>query len=155
MTQLRKFRDDVSNYFDEVERGIGKRGSTFTDVDAITHDKDTGRFLFREFKREGEELVPAQRWVLAALAHLPGCLVWFVRQRADGRIGWAQFGSGRPEAVITVDEYRAKLARWWSSAPGMTPAEVEEFCEQAVKADEINWSLGGAARRPDPLRKPA
>lgn len=30
MTQFRKDPSAISNYFDEVERGIGKRGSTFT-----------------------------------------------------------------------------------------------------------------------------
>ena len=98
MTQLRKHRDAISNYFDQIERGIGKRGSTFTDVDAVSHDGDTRRFLFREFKQDGERLDPAQRWVLRELAHLPGCTVWFVRKRDDGRIGWAVFGSGRPRS---------------------------------------------------------
>jgi hypothetical protein len=37
----------------------------------------------------------------------------------------------------------------------MTPEQVDEFCERAVKADEIRWSFGGVARRPAPTRKPA
>lgn len=117
MTQLRKFRDSISNYFDEVERGIGKRGSTFTDVDAVTHDMDTGRFLFREFKEQGEELDKAQRWVLEALAGLPRCTVWFVRRVDAGFIGWAQFGSGRSEEIISEHEYRRRLSAWWEDKP--------------------------------------
>ena len=122
MTQLRKHRDAISNYFDVLERGIGKRGSTFTDVDAVTHDGDTGRFLFREFKQDGEPLHPAQLWVLRELAHLPGCTVWFVRKRSDGRIGWAAFGSGRTEEVITAAEYRRRLQCWWENRrePGVS-----------------------------------
>jgi hypothetical protein len=121
MTQLRKFRDAISNYFDDLERGIGPRGSTFTDVDAVSHDAPTKRFLFREFKHDGEDLSKAQVWTLRELATLPGCTVWFVRRRDDGWIGFAVFGSGQAEEAITVEEYRRRLAAWWTNeaiAPG-------------------------------------
>lgn len=117
MTYLRKFPDAISNYFHEIELGVGKRGSTFTDVDAVSHDGETRRFLFREFKQDGEALCKAQRWVLSDLACLPGCTVWFVRRLDSGLIGWAQFGSGRPEVPITVTEYRRLLACWWNAEP--------------------------------------
>lgn len=117
MTQLRKFRDDISNYFDDLERGVGKRGSTFTDIDAVTHDYETRRFLFREFKREGEPLDKAQRWVLSALAGLVNCEVWFVRRLENGLISWARFGSNVRAVVITPSEYRRLLACWWQSEP--------------------------------------
>lgn len=151
VTQLRKFRDAVSNYFDEIERGIGKRGSTFTDVDAVSHDKDTGRFLFREFKIDGEPLTRAQRWTLSELATLPRCTVWFVRRRDDGRIGWALFGSGRQEIVISVEEYRARLQCWWNSRAYIEPVavvlapDVEDLDDATlITADDINW--GGVKR---------
>lgn len=115
MTQLRKFRDSISNYFDEIERGVGHRGSTFTDVDAVSHDAQTRRFLFREFKEDGEALDKAQAWTLRELAGLPRCTVWFVRRRDDGLIGFAVFGEGQPEREITVAEYRARLLRWWNN----------------------------------------
>ena len=135
MTQLRKHRDAISNYFDQLERGIGKRGSTFTDVDAVSHDGDTQRFLFREFKQDGERLDPAQRWVLRELAHLPGCTVWFVRKRDDGRIGWAVFGSGRREEAITEADYRRRLQGWWDNQPYEAPAPNGH----ELAASEIAW----------------
>lgn len=114
MTQLRKFRDSISNYFDNLERGIGKRGSTFTDVDAITHDADTKRFLFREFKEPTELLDKAQHWTLTELAGLPRCEVWFVRRMDGGLIGWYRFpATADDEVVITEAEYRELLAGWW------------------------------------------
>ncbi len=115
MTQLRKFRDSISNYFDEIERGIGKRGSTFTDIDACSHDLDTHRFLFREFKQPGEGLDKAQRWILRDLANLPGCTVWFLRRLDLDRIDFGHFGSGRRAEVINVFEYRRRLACWWAN----------------------------------------
>ena len=135
MTQLRKFRDSISNYFDEIERGIGKRGSTFTDVDAVSHDKDTGRFLFREFKEAQEPLHKAQVWVLRDLATLPRCTVWMVRRIDHQHIGLGVFGSGRPEERITVDEYRRRLAAWWH---GPEAAVVD--VSTPVEAHEIQWS---------------
>ena len=115
MTQLRKFRDSVSNYFDEIERGIGKRGSSFTDVDALSHDGDTGRFLFREFKVEGEPLDKSQEWTLTDLSWLDKCTVWLVRKRADGMIGWAEINAegATPEEPITVREYQRRVKQWW------------------------------------------
>jgi len=142
MTQLRKFRDAVSNYFDDIERGIGKRGSTFTDVDAVSHDMDTKRFLFREFKVQGEELSTAQRWVLRDLAELPRCTVWFVRRLDNHMLGWAQFGSGRYEETITVDEYRRRLAQWWAgehiTSVTALPA-LAAAVETPLTAEDITW----------------
>ena len=139
VTQLRKFRDSISNWFDEIERGVGKRGSTFTDVDAITHDKDTKRFLFREFKRKGERLDKAQRWVLSDLAGLPGCTVWFVRKEDDDHVGWARFGSGLKEQVITVPEYRIKLAHWWANKSDSSAVIVPLVPQRALTANDISW----------------
>lgn len=121
MTQLRKYRDSISNYFDALTQGLGKRASSFMDVDAVSHDKDTGRFLFQEFKQEGEALHPATRMVLRELADLPKCTVWFVRRLDNGCIGWAQFGSGHVEEVITEQEYCARFRRWWNDEPPTEP----------------------------------
>lgn len=135
MSQLRKFRDAVSNYFDEIERGIGPRGSTFTDVDAVSHDAPTKRFLFREFKNGMEPLDKAQAWVCRDLATLDRCTVWFVRRRDDGLIGFAVFGSGQPEAEITVDEYLDHLRRWWNNQPEPVLSEDALLDLEIMRAD--------------------
>jgi hypothetical protein len=122
----------ISNYFDDLSRGIGKRGSSFTDIDAISHDKDTGRFLFQEFKNPREHLHPAQRLVLRELAYLPRCTVWFVRRLGENQIGWAQFGSGCRERVISEAEYQELLRRWWYP-------DSASLAAGAVDASEIHW----------------
>lgn len=114
MTQLRKFRDSISNYFDELEKGIGKRGSSFMDIDAVSHNADTGCFLFREFKEDGEPLGKGQRWTLRALSGLPRCTVWLVRRLNGGMLGFAV--SGKPEEVISEEEYRRRLRLWWGGS---------------------------------------
>ena len=135
MTQLRKFRDNVSNYFDDIERGIGKRGSSFTDVDALSHDGDTGRFLFREFKVDGETLDKAQEWTLTELSWLDKCTVWLVRKRADGMIGWAVFRAEgvTPEKPITVREYQRRLKQWWFPEREVAQRSAEQ------KTAAIRW----------------
>ena len=135
MTYRRNDPDRISNYFDRLERGIGKRGSSFIDIDACTHDADTGRFLFREFKREGEPLDKAQRWTLAELARLPRCTVWFVRILPEHRIGWAQFGSGLREEVITESEYQQRFRSWWNNEH-----VVKKIADDSeVTAGDIQW----------------
>lgn len=116
MTQRRNDLDAISNYFDSVLRGIGHRGSSFTDVDALTHDGATGRILVQEFKRASESLTEGQRRALQGLASVaPKQLqVWYVQQLPDGNLKWAQFGSGRYAEVISLDEYREKFRRWWA-----------------------------------------
>lgn len=122
MTQLRKHRDAISNYFDELESGIGKRGSSFTDIDGVSHDGDTDCFLIREFKLKDELLDKAQRRTLQALARLPNCTVWFCRKLPHGRIAFGQFGSGRRAEVISEDEYRHRVSCWWNGVdPASTP----------------------------------
>ena len=120
MTQLLKFPDAISNYFDRILRGIGKRGSSFSNVDAISHDGDTHRFLVQEFKTEYERIQPGQHWMLRDLAALPQHFtVWHVVKRDDGAIGFAEFGSEL--RVITVDEYRARFTAWWADQPFSEP----------------------------------
>ena len=113
MTQRRNNRDAISNYFDKIEKGIGKRGSSFTDVDGMSHDRDGHKFLFREFKENGELLDAHQREALCALARLPNCTVWFLRKRGGGFIEFGVFGSGKLAEIITEEEYRSRLRVWW------------------------------------------
>jgi RimJ/RimL family protein N-acetyltransferase len=113
VTQYRKYPDALSNYFEQIERGCGKRNSTFTNIDAVSHDLDTNRFLFREFKNSCEPLTKGQRWTLEALAHLPGCTVWIVRLAGPGEIGFEHVTRQRPEEVITIPEYRRRVHGWW------------------------------------------
>lgn len=124
MTQFRKHPDAISNYFDALLQGIGKRGSSFMNMDAVTHDKDTRRFLFMEFKQPGEPLHPATRMVLRDLACLPRCTVWFVRRIDGGLIGFAVFGSGKREEVISEREFCERYRRWWSNEP-LTAADIK------------------------------
>ena len=117
MTQLRKFPDDISNYFDEIEKGIGKRGSSFSNLDAVSHDGDKPeRFLFREFKHESEDLDPAQKWALEGLARLPRCTVLVIRKLNSGIIELSVFMPKRNKwhkKTITVSEYQSKIKHWW------------------------------------------
>ena len=144
MTQLRKYRDSISNYFDELTQGLGKRDSSFIDIDACTHDKDTKRFLFQEFKQEGEPLHPAQRMVLRDLAGLPRCTVWFVRRIGRGLIGWAEFGSGRVEEIITEQTYKDRFSSWWrnETAAPSSLAIPPVASGDMLTADEIPWGMG-------------
>jgi len=136
MTQLRKHRDAISNYFDHLTAGLGKRASSFMDIDAVSHDADTGRFLFQEFKQPDEPLHPAARMVLRDLAGLPRCTVWFVRRIDGHRIGWAAFGSGKTEETITEAEYCRRFLCWWHDKPHDTPAAV---CDHTLTASDIPW----------------
>jgi hypothetical protein len=153
MTQLRFHPGSISNYFDTVLRGIGKRGSSFSDIDAVAHDRDTHRFLVQEFKREGETINQGQHWMLKDLAALPQHFtVWHVEKRVDGQIGFAEFGSS--SRVISVREYQARYAAWWANGP----FELEDFSRtapplapltQPLMATDICWSGSGhAAREP-------
>lgn len=113
MTQFRNDPAAISNYFDNLIAGLGKRGSSFTDVDAVTHDLDHKRFLFQEFKREGEPLCTAQRWVVNDLADLPGCTVWISRVLGPDRIELEIVGHGT--RVVTEEVYRRLFAHWWTN----------------------------------------
>lgn len=124
MTQLRHCKCDNSNYFDRVYEGIGHRGSSFSDIDAVTHDLKTQRFLFQEFKREGESQDKAQHWMLkdlcATLRKLPQHFtIWIVVRRNDGWFEFAEYGN-TPQ-VITRDELRERFAAWWRNEPYRPP----------------------------------
>jgi hypothetical protein len=120
MTQLRKKKDAISNYFDDLLKGIGHRGSSFMDVDAFTHDALTKRWLVQEFKNNEEPLDKAQLWMLRDLATLPKHFtVWLVRRRDDGFLDWADCRDVRAtRTVISVAEYQQKFRDWWNPKTG-------------------------------------
>lgn len=133
MTQYRDQPDRISNYFDRVLKGVGKRGSSFTDVDAVTHDADTDRFLFQEFKGPHGVLSRGQTLLLKALARKECVTVWCVRLREDGRLDWCDVASRRLN-VIDTGEYRQRFLRWWNQEPIVTTGSVE-----GISADDISW----------------
>lgn len=149
MTQHRNDPDKISNYFDRLLSGIGHRGSSFMDIDAVTHDGATHRWLLQEFKHEGEPLDKAQHWMLKDLAgELPKHFtVWVVVKREDGLIEFADYRPGqRVSAVtITVEEYRARFRCWWQrgdfNAGVRTeqpkPVQPVECAERAPVAREL------------------
>jgi hypothetical protein len=111
----------LSNYFDDALRGLGKRGSSFADVDAITHDGDTNRFLFQEFKREGEVMSKGQKILLRGLARVNYLTVWCVRKRNDGRVDWYDVAAGGDIRTMSVQEYQGRFAAWWANEPYRLP----------------------------------
>jgi hypothetical protein len=120
--------------------GIGKRESTFSDVDAITHDKDGDRYLFQEFKGVGEELSTGQKMLLAGLKRREFATVWCVRMRDDGRLDWFDVGVSKETAVITEGEYRQKVATWWGVTLPEDVAIVHvETPVPAITASDIGW----------------
>lgn len=151
MTQLRKQKDAISNYFDDVLRGIGHRNSSFMDVDAVTHDGKTKRWLVQEFKHEGEPLDKAQHWMLQDLTTLPKHFTaWIVVKRQDGHIGWADFADVKATyEVITVQAYQERFAAWWAqtyirptrrSVPIIQAVPVAHApATTMLTADDISW----------------
>lgn len=129
----------VSNYFDDVLAGLGKRGSSFSDVDAITHDGDTNRFLFQEFKREGESMPRGQKMLLRGLARLDYLTVWVVRRRSDGLVDWYDVAKGGSIRVITLDEYRARFSAWWLAEDYPDYAPMPAARPEAITAADIAW----------------
>lgn len=116
MTQRRNDPDRLSNYFDGLLRGIGHRGSSFTDVDALTHDERTDRYLFQEFKREDEPLNRAQWRAFTGLARKDYITVWCVRKRKDGRLDWCDVAM-RSKETISIEDYRRRFKCWWDDIP--------------------------------------
>ena len=135
MTQLRKFRDSISNYFDDVLNGIGKRGSSFSDIDAVSHDLDTHRWLVQEFKCEGEAIPVGQYWMLLDLVKtIPQHFtVWHVVKRNDGQIGFATYG--HPLTIISVEEYQARFRQWWYPLPSTARRPAHELTDAELDAE--------------------
>jgi len=136
VTQLRREPGAISNWFDELERGLGKRGSTFTNLDAISHDKDTGRFLIREFKHCGESISRGQRWLLEELAKLPRCTAWILERRDPDHIVLTDLTTPAPAVVLTRIEYRRHVRRWWYALELATEEHGDEWL-LTPRADDI------------------
>lgn len=135
MTQLRFHPNSISNYFDRVLAGIGKRGSSFSDIDAVSHDRDTNRFLVQEFKRENESVSAGQHWLLHGLAAIPRHFtVWLIVRLDEGQIRFAVYG--QPCSVITEQEYQARFRRWWNNKQIIVTAPVPFT---PITAKDIQW----------------
>lgn len=140
MTQYRDDPDRISNYFDKLLSGLGKRGSSFTDVDALTHDMDTDRFLFQEFKGPDGVIPKGQNIVLRALARKDYVTVWAVRLRADGLLDWRDIGSQETRRGIDSSEYQARFRAWWANTPYVAPEELRPTgIDDGVTAADIRW----------------
>jgi hypothetical protein len=109
--------EPISNYFNAVLDGIGARNSSFTDVDAVSHDGKSGRWLFQEFKGESEVLSFGQEWCVKAFTEHERFTAWVVRKREDGRIGWVEYRDGATacEELISVPEYQRRFRAWWEA----------------------------------------
>lgn len=152
MTQRRKNHcphcgfdlNPISNYFDRLLEGIGHRGSSFTDVDAATHDEKSGRWLFQEFKGTDEELNRGQAKHLKALARKDYLTVWCVRRRADGLLDWCDVRS-RTLVVITEQEYQRLFQCWWNRASiiarctNASPTARRKEATAIITAEDIDW----------------
>ena len=113
MTILRRDPGHVSNYFNRLYDGCGHRGSSYSDLDAVSHDIRTGRFLIQEFKRNGEACSRGQRRLLEALAQIPNFTVWYVGLIYDDScIAWSDLRTGE-EDFLTPVELRQKFLDWW------------------------------------------
>lgn len=125
-----------ANYFHRLLDGLGKRGSSFSDIDGVSHDLETKRFLVQEWKREGEILPTGQHWMLRGLTEIPKHFtVWQVLRRADGLLEFALYGE--PYKLITPLEYQDRFKSWWASRLYRQPFnEVAE--ERAAIQDEGN-----------------
>ena len=113
MTMLRRDLGAISNYFNALIADVGPRGSSFSDIDAITHDEHTHRFLVQEFKNAHETIPIGQARMLQGLARIDYVTVWCVRRVEDGRIQFFDVRTGHHD-VIYENEYRARFARWWA-----------------------------------------
>lgn len=139
MTIRRNDPDRLSNYFNALIDGIGHRGSSFTDVDACTHDEATDRFLFQEFKGPDERLNRGQSRLLKGLSRKDYVTVWCVRKRADGQLDWCDVAT-RTRHTISTAEYKARFRRWWSNVPVICePVTQADGGPSDVVASAIRW----------------
>lgn len=128
MTLLRREATAISNYFDALEADIGHRGSSFSDIDAVSvfiaeggrisavsHDGRTKRFLFREFKEAHERVSEGQKRLLMGLAWLPHVRVWLVRRTEHGTVTLVEFTGAACTfpLELTPEQYRRRFAAWW------------------------------------------
>ncbi len=129
---------ELTNYFDLLLKGIGHRGSSFSDLDffqgrlrlRVTHDGQTHRFLAMEFKYWRQlPLNPAQAWLMSDLARVPEFTVWLIAKRDDGRLGWINFRlindpNDMPQpAVISEGQCQSLYRQWWNRERNEIAAE--------------------------------
>ena len=91
--------------------GTLPRGASFADLDAYA--EIGGRFLFIEHKPAGYAWEPGngQYRALKALARLPGCIVWFLRD-TDGGYEVRSLGTAEPLTFVTLEQLRQRIAFW-------------------------------------------
>ena len=139
MTFRRNDPNGLSNYFDQLLNGIGHRGSSFSDVDAITHDEVADRFLFQEFKRHDERLNRGQARLLLGLSRKNYITVWCVRQLRDGTLEWCDVAT-RQRAILSVEEYQDLFRQWWRGVVPARPAVVQgRDTVPLTTAAELKW----------------
>jgi hypothetical protein len=114
MTFYRKDPGSISNHFDEIFKGIGLRGSSFTDIDKlwIVHDVKTRRFLMFEFKNRGEILNSSQELTLTEFAKLPGCksiAIWW-NDNDDYKVIYY------PDDRVGERALQSMLRDWWEQS---------------------------------------
>jgi hypothetical protein len=135
VTRLRNEPEAISNFFDALLDGIGRAGSSFTNLDACTHDERTDRFLFQEFKRDHEPLSRGVRRLLVGLARREYLTVWCVRVHTCERLEFFDVGT-RHHDFITAAEYQARFRRWWHQQPILVSADAPS---PMLTAEEIRW----------------
>jgi hypothetical protein len=145
MTQHLLNPDKISNWFDHVLFGIGRGGSSFTDLDfaipACTHDKVTDRFLFQEMKASVMPIPKGQDIALRALAKDPKHTVWIVYKRDATSLWWRQLPDDDPQ-VITCEEYRERFRQWWYTDEYLGQRRETAISSEDVIAAEIaRWRI--------------
>jgi hypothetical protein len=155
VTFYRSDPNAISNYFERLMKGCGPRPlATFTNIDACTHDRDTHRYLFQEFKQPHEALNRGGVWpCLRDLARPDYVTVWCVRKLGDGPQGNGRLEffevANRHHDFITTDEYRDRVRRWWRRQLVLTPGPEEldepapalivEPSSRMLTAKDIRW----------------
>lgn len=120
MTVLRRDPSSITNYFDELFRGIGHRGSSFMDLDnacfCVSHDGETKRALIMEFKDKDEPCSKGQQRVLEGLTELSDRITcWYLQRQSGGVVHFAEYRKGATQCMerITEPECRERYRQWW------------------------------------------
>ena len=122
MTFLRCDPNNPSNRFNRVLDGVGHRGSSFQDLDCVIHNMKGNRFLFIEWKHQGElkdgRLNLGQQRTMEGLAKLPKCAAMLVVMRDDGLFDLSfapMWENVRRE--VTEEQLRGGINDWWNWTP--------------------------------------
>lgn len=135
MTQYRRDPDRISNFFDTLFQGIGHRGSSFMDIDALVHDVRTDRLLLMEFKWDGNRIPTGQALALRAVARKPDWTVWCLYRLADDRVRAYELVD---DAITTLTpvEARTWLAGWWANRY----VPLKAFIQQQESLSDEDWN---------------